>query len=238
MFLLSYGEEAPVNSYKIHISDDEGTLWNNETVVASGSYDNPNTANRLITLETPVEGKYVGFEFSDLAVLPYYYTLKGAEGVNLMELGAYENALYKYSVNNDYFSNGKEQSVDGSSCTITISDTEQVNALLVDGVNYTISVNNTEISSYTGKKLLILPMSFTNTEIEISGTAVNAVRTYSAFERIKGDLNGDCVLNDSDLFVMKRVLLGLTELDGLLTDINGNTVIDICDLVALKKNQP
>ncbi len=51
-------------------------------------------------------------------------------------------------------------------------------------------------------------------------------------DAVHGDLNGDRVVDSSDLTLVRQAIIGTATVDG--ADINGDGVVDICDLVALR----
>lgn len=71
--------------------------------------------------------------------------------------------------------------------------------------------------------------------IEVDGTSAELLSAVKDHEILPGDLDGSGVLGAGDLVVMRKVLLGLEEIDLRIGDVDEKGVLDIRDLVHLKK---
>lgn len=71
--------------------------------------------------------------------------------------------------------------------------------------------------------------------IEVDGTTAELLSAVKDHEILPGDLDGNGVLGAGDLVVMRKVLLGVEEIDLRIADVDEKEVLDIRDLVRLKK---
>lgn len=71
--------------------------------------------------------------------------------------------------------------------------------------------------------------------IEVDGTTAELLSAVKDHEILPGDLDGSGVLGAGDLAVMRKVLLGVEEIDLRIADVDEKGVLDIRDLVYLKK---
>lgn len=66
------------------------------------------------------------------------------------------------------------------------------------------------------------------------GELTAAKETYDAYF-INGDIDVDGKVSGSDLIVLRKQLLGITVADKVHSDINGDNIVDLLDLIHLKK---
>lgn len=71
--------------------------------------------------------------------------------------------------------------------------------------------------------------------IEVDGTTAELLSAVKDHEILPGDLDGNGVLGAGDLVVMRKALLGVEEIDLRIADVDEKEVLDIRDLVRLKK---
>ena len=71
--------------------------------------------------------------------------------------------------------------------------------------------------------------------IEVDGTSAELLSAVKDHEILPGDLDGNGLLGAGDLVVMRKVLLGVEEIDLRIADVDEKGVLDIRDLVRLKK---
>jgi endo-1,4-beta-xylanase len=111
-------------------------------------------------------------------------------------------------------------------CVITeITDTE----IITTAGTYDISLYRGDVALSVGDTVNVYMDLGTVLSVEL----VNSVNgdTYSV-----GDINKDGEVNASDLVLLKKYLLGITDtIDSELADMNSNGEVDVVDLLLLKK---
>ena len=92
-----------------------------------------------------------------------------------------------------------------------------------DMMNYPITLNNIQLNMGTSKTGMKYTIDFDGFE-----TVYNAIPAEN-----KGDINGDGVVNVSDVTVLINKILGLSDYSNTACDINGDGVVNVSDVTDL-----